>query len=321
VQLKSFKDTLISFKTALTDLSTTTKNGTKKLGDAFTAFTKAANKQQGGGKPTSSLPMREFAKQIGTAIPEVGFALHTAINQLNVPLLITQVGAACPDVFAKDSVVSTETLQPFMEKFTGSKLREEKGRAERPIKAASKTAVQDLINKIVLPSAVIPPERAHADCSLHAFGIARKESMVSTEKGRCASIRMQFAGVRSIVAIDSCALCDFAIQQGLTAPTPDHLKDFMRAMTKEVMERFIAGPGAGKVYYGDVQAGQVLLLPFDWLFAEECHHDCDISGVRALTVFKADADKMQATAKWLVAVRKQNNILDNAIDYLSTLDD
>lgn len=137
-------------------------------------------------------------------------------------------------------------------------------------------------------------------------------STVSVEKGRCASLRIQFQGQRQVILVSGVALRAFMCSEGVSGISVESVQSFFKSMSKEVLEKFI---GVGnKVYMVTVGPKEGLLIPFDWVMAESISKGVDVLGVRFCFYLKTDVDAMEECSKWLTSTRKPNHFLQSAID-------
>ena len=135
---------------------------------------------------------------------------------------------------------------------------------------------------------------------------------MSVEKGRCASLRIQFQGHRQVILVSGVSLRAFMSSEGISGISVESVQSFFKAMSKEVLDKFI---GAGnKVYQVTVGPKEGLLIPFDWVMAESISKAADILGVRFCFYLKTDVDAMEECSKWLTSTRKPNVCLQSAID-------
>ena len=89
------------------------------------------------------------------------------------------------------------------------------------------------------------------------------------------------------------------------------MQGFMKSMSKDVFAKYCEENAVRKV---TVRAGEALILPFDWMFAEQVDNKADIAGARCFFWLKTDLDNMTDVNKWLISSRKANNLLQNALD-------
>ena len=99
--------------------------------------------------------------------------------------------------------------------------------------------------------------------------------------------------------------------KGITMITPEAMQGFMKSMSRDVLAKFSEENHVRKV---TVRAGEALVVPSDWMFAEQVHNNADISGARCFFWLKTDIDNMTDVNKWLISSRKANNLLQNALD-------
>ena len=139
---------------------------------------------------------------------------------------------------------------------------------------------------------------------------------MSVEKGRCASLRIQFQGHRQVILVSGVSLRAFMSTEGISGISVESVQSFFKAMSKEVLDKFI---GAGnKVYQVTVGPKEGLLIPFDWVMAESTSKAADTLGVRFCFYLKTDVDAMEECSKWLISTRKPNVSLQSAIDVFVT---
>ena len=151
----------------------------------------------------------------------------------------------------------------------------------------------------------------HPDMAPAAYGVKQGEVTINCEKGRCASLRLQTAGTKFIILMSGKQLRAFMSSKGITMITPEAMQGFMKSMSRDVFTQYSAHNFVKKC---TVRPGEALVLPFDWMFAEQVHNNADISGARCFFWLKTDMDHMTDVNKWLISSRKANNLLQNALD-------
>ena len=246
------------------------------------------------------------------------------LDKLAKPLLLKNldavegIGGGTP--FADGGEVS-QAVASFKSKFEDSK-NESKfkltggGRAERAIKGASLAAAKQLFEKVVLPGAYLHFDKMHADLQPTVFGIVKSCDTVAPERGRGASLRLNIDGVRTIIMCPTEALKTFMAKQSMTVITPETVQSFMKAMTKDVIDAYLANGGV--MCHATVRPKEALLLPFNWLFAERVSRGSDVIGIRISFWLRSDEDVMDATSRWLIAVRRANAYMQNALECFVT---
>ena len=103
-------------------------------------------------------------------------------------------------------------------------------------------------------------------------------------------------------------------QTGVTGINPDTVQSFLKSMSNDSIDAFV---GAGhSVYSCTVGAGDAILIPFDWMFAEQVQSDEDIHGTRFCFWLKSDMEAMETTSRWLLTAKRPNGFLTNALDVI-----
>jgi hypothetical protein len=142
-------------------------------------------------------------------------------------------------------------------------------------------------------------------------------TILGVERGRACSLRVQVVGTRRVLMADAAELQLYMLDAGLTSVTPEAVVQFLKAMSKDVVQKYVAG--GKKIRVCTLGPGEGLLLPFNWAWIEETLN-ADILGWCVRFYMKADHDAMDSVNKWLVGTKKPNNILSNACDVIAALD-
>jgi hypothetical protein len=87
-------------------------------------------------------------------------------------------------------------------------------------------------------------------------------------------------------------------------------------MTRDVMSKYIQ-ESKKQVFFVTQGAKEGLLIPFNYTFVESTSKsDGDIVGYRLLFFFQDELDEMSVANRWLIATRKPNAFLQNAVEVL-----
>ena len=90
-----------------------------------------------------------------------------------------------------------EKVDQFAIKFQKSPARNAEGRAERLLKGDDKDLAVKLLERLILPSSCLSPEKIHAELHPSCFGIAKGQETVGSERARGATMRLQHQGYDS----------------------------------------------------------------------------------------------------------------------------
>ena len=101
------------------------------------------------------------------------------------------------------------------------------------------------------------------------------------------------------------------VKQGLRSTTPDSTHDFLKYMTREAVDSYVA---TSKIWHVTVGPGDALFLPFDAVFLERVHASEDCLGFRASTWLHTDAANMVSVNRWLLSCKKPNTYLQEGCD-------
>ena len=140
------------------------------------------------------------------------------------------------------------------------------------------------------------------------------QETVCTERARAATLRISFSGTRTLVATSTSDLKKYMAGKGVPNANPDQLMQFMKSMSRETLEKYIA---AGcKLYHATIGPGDAVILPFDTTWCEAIGADVDSAGVRCTFFFHADVDSINVTNRWLIGMKKANTMLQSAMECL-----
>ena len=110
------------------------------------------------------------------------------------------------------------SVQAFWDKFAVSKLKDTKGRGERPLKSAENEIVNRTRSQLFGDAYVLPKVSANEQCAPHAFAVLPGPPKVHLERGRSTTIRFLQKGTRQVLATSNEKLKVFMESHGL-APT------------------------------------------------------------------------------------------------------
>lgn len=151
-EIKAIKSEMVPFKNALNDLVTMGRNASESFSNSLTKMRKAKvndtkaktpkNKASSGGSV-----LFERVPEKGTPIATFEMSILTPTDRIDKPFIVTGVET--------DSVMSPISPLPvcidsFKAKFAKSTIRNDRGRAERPLKGPPLDEAQILINRLVL---------------------------------------------------------------------------------------------------------------------------------------------------------------------------
>ena len=98
------------------------------------------------------------------------------------------------------------------------------------------------------------------------------------------------------------------VKLGMTNNGPDAVIGFVKGFSKSGIEGFL---GAGmQLYSGTIGPNEMMVLPFDWVFAERVTDSSDVIGLRIAFFLKNDEESMVSVNRWLISARKQNNYFE-----------
>ena len=129
-------------------------------------------------------------------------------------------------------------------------------------------------------------------------------------------LRVQTSGTRQVVGVMASQLMDFMRENGVSNIGPESMQTFLKSMSCEVLDKFIAA-SENRLFQGTIGPGEALMTPFDFMYLESTKGDCDILGFRVSIFFKEDLDRMEQVSRWLIAVKKPNDWLQNACEALA----
>jgi len=113
-------------------------------------------------------------------------------------------------------------------------------------------------------------------------------------------------------------------QQGesKTNLTPRRIYQCLKTFTSQTLAAFAATEGdkPKKLYHATLGAGDVLVLPTGWFFAERVGRHEDFLGVRIPVVAKASRSHFDEVNNWLLAAAKPSPIVQASLDALLLAD-
>ena len=202
-----------------------------------------------------------------------------------------------------------KTIATFQAKFKESPLRNKEGRAERIIRGDVLKACDEVVDKIIQPGSFLPVAKMQAEMAPSLFGAVKNLETAGTERGRCPCLRVQVMGTRTVVLVRCQQLKEYMVKCGLSTITQESMQNYLKAMSKEVVDAFCA---TGTFYHGTIGALEALWVPFDYMFLEVVGRDSDTIGFRYCMFMKSDADDMEKLSRWFISIKKPNAILQNA---------
>ena len=250
----------------------------------------------------------------GTLVKVLDLASVTVpLCQVSEPMLLR--GFDATEMLATDGVV-IPTLAAFKQKFISDDLYKV-GRADRPLKKSIQAIVYQTFDKIIFPNGRLPNAKMHAESLPANFGIRKGQESVAVERGRAPTLRVHIEGQRQLIMVHTEQLKNFMVKNSITALAPDALQNFLRAMTKYVIDSYLNA--GNSMWHTIVGPNEGLLLPFNILFAERTLKE-DVFGVRMSCWRKSDTQQMDECNTWLVSVRRPNIFLQSAVEALAEID-
>jgi hypothetical protein len=274
--LASIKTQMKPFKLAVNDLVTMTRNALTAMKTAIRSGKKQkpadeeeARMDSGNRSKTANvkdnLDIFDFAAERGKAFETARCDVpRFPCDSITVPLLVSGL-AEHATICREDGPVRLKANK-FMEKFKKSLIRQTEGRAERLVKGDARVEIEQMFKQLVLGTAVLPFEKMHAELCPAAFGVAKSQETISTERARGATMRLQFGGCRQIVAMRIGQLREHMVKTGLTSNGPDAANAFVKSMNKSSLENFLKE--GVDIFSATAGPNDMTILPFDWVFAE-----------------------------------------------------
>ena len=202
--LTSIKAEVKPFKGALNDLIQTSRAAVTAMKSAMKAGIKQkgaddqeARKSSGNAKSIQhAINLFELGPEKGIPIPRVPLGGSAAValpaDCCAFPFILT--GFLHDDKDTDPFIKLREVVDKFFEKFRKSTIRLTEGRAERLIKGDVRDIALDMFSKVFLGDAFLSFDKVHAELQPASFGITKGRETISTERGRGATLRLQFQG-------------------------------------------------------------------------------------------------------------------------------
>lgn len=118
-----------------------------------------------------------------------------------------------------------------------------------------------------------------------------------------------------MIAFKTSEIRQFMVKAGINNSGPDTVISYIKGFSKSNMDAYIAS--GFNVHVCTVGVNEALILPFDWVWAEKCGDGQDVLGVKVAFFLQSDEEAMTSVNRWLIAVRKVNNYLVNALEVLN----
>lgn len=310
--LASLKEELKPFKNALSDLNLMAKQGFNLMDKGVKALDKqkAKDTKTGVAKTVGvkAIPLFEVGTELASQVPCSPLKDAVPMDELKVPTIFT----ACDDSCLGDIKELWKSVEHFGGKWRDSSMRESKGRAERAVKGEALVSAKSVMSKVVLESGCVPMDKVGQDLHPACFGVASGLLTVSCERARCPTMRIG-KGTRTMILTSGASMRKFMEKKGLTGITPETMNSFLRQMNKDTITAYI--DGGASLYSCTVGPTDLLLLPFDTMFAESVA-TTDLLGMRFSFWLKKDIEVMEEVAKWLVGCKRGSGALQSAIDVI-----
>ena len=145
-----------------------------------------------------------------------------------------------------NSRMTGTSVQAFWDIFAVSKLKDTKGRGERPLKREEHEIVNTIRGKLFGDAYLLPKVSANEQCVPHAFAVLPGPPKVHLERGRSTTIRFLQKGTRQVLATSNEKLKAFMESHGLasTSLTPQaHIAFFLFFQQPVLLVRPACDPG------------------------------------------------------------------------------
>ena len=112
-----------------------------------------------------------------------------------------------------------------------------------------------------------------AELQPSVYGCTADLPTVCMSRGRCPSARFICKGTSQFMIVRGTDLVSYMTMKGHTMVSPDTMQTFWKALNKDLLEDMLK---SFKVFKCTCGPGNVLILPFDYIFLEYPSVDTDV---------------------------------------------